>query len=140
MRRHSVQLRPAIAAATLAVVLGACAQRPAAAGPAAGPRVALDGELSRIRAAIETALTAPPPRGYAPIPQGVRLLSVARAGNGAYALDFNRTLLGAGTGRPLEDALHQILAAASSARAAGPDRRDDFRVLIDGAALETYLR
>jgi hypothetical protein len=55
-------------------------------------------------------------------------------------LDFNKALLAGGTGRALEDALHQILAAASSARTPAPNRIDDSRVLIDGIALETYRR
>src|SRR5687768_14592697 len=133
MRRHSVQLGRAIAAVALAVGLFACAQRHRAAGtPGAQSQSSLDDELSRIHAAVEIALTAAPPRGYAPIPPAVRLLSIARTRNGAIVLDFNKALLAAGPGRPLEDALHQILAAASSAQATRPDRVDDYRVLIDG--------
>ena len=107
-----------------------------------------DVELGRIGAAVERALVADPPRGYAAVPKGVRLLSVARDDGRAIVLDFTGELLAGGTGRVLEDALHQIVAAASAARVAAaregdnatPGRVDDYRVLINGVSLDSYLR
>jgi hypothetical protein len=98
-----------------------------------------DSELGRIRSAIVAALAASPPRGYAQIPAGVRLLSVSRETGGRIVMDFSGELLAAGTGRPLEDALHQIFLAASAARTPAAERVDDYRVLVDGTELERYL-
>jgi hypothetical protein len=123
-----------------AVSLGGCASAGVTGDGQPPPaQAAPNGELDRIRSAVEAALASAPPRGYAPIPKGVRLRSVSRR-DAAIVLDFNAALLAAGTGRVLEDSLHQIFTAASSVRAAVPDREDDFRVLVDGLPLETYLR
>jgi hypothetical protein len=105
----------------------------------AAPPATADGELDRIRTAVEDALAAAPPRGYSAIPTGVRLRSIDRR-NGAIVLDFNAALLAGGTGRTLEDSLHQIFTAASNARPAAPNRADAYTVLVDGAPLESYLR
>ena len=97
-----------------------------------------DEELDRIRAAVERALSSPPPQGYAAVPKGVQLLALGRR-DGRIAMNFSRELLAEGTGRVLEDALHQILTAASSARSAGDARTDDYTVLVNGVPLETHL-
>lgn len=109
----------------------------ATAAGAGGERA--DVELDRIRAAIEAALAAAPPRGYSAVPAGVRLRSIGRR-DGAIVLDFSAALLAGGTGRTLEDSLHQIVMAASNARTADPFRVDAYTVLVDGAPLESYLR
>ena len=125
--------------AALAACLGGCASGSVTGDGQPPPAQAPNGELDRIRSAVEAALAGGPPRGYAAIPEGVRLRSVSRR-DAAIVLDFNAALLASGTGRVLEDSLHQIFTAASSVRAAVPDRVDDFRVLVDGLPLETYLR
>ena len=118
----------------------ACARGVAAPqGAVAGAQATADGELDRIRAAVEDALAAAPSRGYSAIPKGVQLRSIDRRG-GAIVMDFNAALLAGGTGRALEDSLHQIFTAASDARLAAPNRVDAYTVLVDGAPLESYLR
>jgi spore germination protein GerM len=99
----------------------------------------LDPELGRIRASVERALLTAPPGGYAAIPKGVRLLSLSRAGAGAIVMDFSGELAAGGRGKALEDALQQILLAASNARTPTADRVDDYRVLINGVTLDAYL-
>ena len=142
---YLAQLKGVALAVALAVLpAAACATSASGGGEAPRPD---DAELVRIRAAVEAALTAPPARGYAPIPPGVRLLSIARGTASQIVMNFNRELLAGGTGRPLEDALHQILNAASDARTArrgDPGREtagrvDAYRVLVDGTELEKYL-
>jgi hypothetical protein len=88
-----------------------------------------DAELGRIRAAVEQKL-----------PKGVRLLSITRGNTGSIVMDFSRELLAAGTGSELEDALHHILTAASSVQTSSAHGVKDYRVLIDGVALESHLR
>jgi hypothetical protein len=137
-RRSTAAFLPIPAA--FAAVLGGCAARGVTAGSQAPPsQAAADPELDRIRSAVQAALGAAPPRGYAAIPAGVRLRSVVRR-DAAIVMDFNAALLGGGTGKVLEDSLHQIFLAASSVRPAVPNRTDDYRVLVDGLPLETYLR
>ena len=114
----------------------ACAGRGESTNSAADFRQ--DEELVRIREAIERALSSPPPQGYAAVPTGVQLLGLQRR-DGRITLDFSRELLANGTGRVLEDALHQIFTAASSARRAGDGRTDDYTVLVNGVPLETHL-
>jgi hypothetical protein len=106
-------------------------------GQVSAPR---DEELRRIRAAVELAIVAPPPRGYAQIPRGVRLRSIERRGDASIVMDFSAQLLAEGTGRVLEDSLHQIFTAASNARQPAADRLDDYQVLVNGVPLETYRR
>ena len=114
-----------------------CATR--SVGAAVGAKDAQPAELGRIRAAVEKALVAEPPRGYAAVPKGVRLLSVERDDR-AVVLDFSGELLAGGTGRVLEDAIHQIVVAASAARGGADGRAEDYRVLIDGVGVDAYLR
>jgi hypothetical protein len=146
MRRGLVQLRWLVIVAIGIASVAACAsvQRGAASSAVAGAQAPDETELGRIQSSVEAALTAEPPRGYARVPRGVRLLALRRTESGAIVLDFSRDLLNGGPGKALEDALHQIFMAASSVRAAAANRVDgyvdDYRVFIDGAALETYLR
>lgn len=139
MSSHFAQLKALTVVLTMAVIVAygsGCAVGASSRGNVATP----DGsELGRIQAAIVAALAASPPRGYAPIPDGVRLLSISRQTGGRIVIDFSRELLAAGTGRPLEDALHQILLAASAARTPAAGRVDDYRVLVDGTELERYV-
>jgi hypothetical protein len=138
--------RLALVTALVAASLSACA---CAGAVNARPEMPAqdDDELRRVRIAVEASLTAVPPRGYASIPTGVRLLSIARGTDRQIVLNFSRELLAGGTGRTLEDALHQVLAAASRARAVTSDpagapaagRLDDFRVLVDETDLERLL-
>ena len=137
MRRYLAQLKGVAITVSLAMTAAECTGRGRA--EVASPAEA-DVELGRIRQSVEKALTSSPPTGYARIPDGVRLLSVAREKERAIVMDFSTELLAGGTGRVLEDALHQIFAAASAARLALADRVDDYRVLVNGSALETYLR
>ena len=130
----------AVIGGSLGLLACASAGRSEAANVAAAAVERQDEELGRIRGAVERALVAPPPGGYSAVPGGVRLLSVSRTDGGAIALDFSRELLAGGTGRVLEDAVHQILAAASRARPATANRIEDYRVLINGLPLESYLR
>ena len=129
--------------AAIAAVMGGCTARgvtaQSQAGQAGATEMVPDPELDRIRSAIQAAIGEAPPRGYEAIPEGVQLRSVARR-DAAIVMDFNAALLRGGTGKVLEDSLHQIFSAASSARAAVPNRVDDYRVLVDGLPLETYLR
>jgi hypothetical protein len=67
------------------------------------------------------------------------VLSITRGGDAQIVMDFSRDLLSAGTGRPLEDALHQIFFAASAARTPAAGRVDDYKVLVDGTEIERYL-
>ena len=136
MRRHFSQIFLACAAIAASPVAG-CANRGLTAA-SVSPRPA-DAELDRIRNSVEKALTARPPGGYAAIPAGVRLLSISRGPNQSVVMNFSGELVSGGTGRVLEDALHQILTAASTARPQTADRIDDYRVLIKGVPLETYL-
>ena len=136
MRRHFSQAFFALAAIAASPV-GACANR--AVTPGSVSTVPADIELDRIRNSVDKALTAPPPGGYAAIPAGVRLLSISRGPNQSIVMNFSDELVSAGTGRVLEDALHQILMAASTVRPQTVDRIDDYRVLIKGVPLETYL-
>ncbi len=92
-------------------------------------------ELNQIKDAVERALSAPPPGGYAPIPKGVRLLSVSRNGD-SMVLEFNQELLSNGTGGALEDAIHQILTAASNAAGSV----NNYRIFIAGRPLDSYLK
>jgi hypothetical protein len=94
-------------------------------------------ELSRIRAAVERALESDPPRGYEPIPRGVRLLAVTQDED-VIVLNLSAELLTSST-RVIEDAVRQILMAASSARDPRNGRVDEFRVLVNGVTLESYL-
>ena len=134
-----------LVSASLTAFLGGCTVRsvsgksqPAPVQSGTAPAAA-DGELDRIRTAVEAALDGAPLPGYAPIPDGVRLRTVARR-DSAIVLDFNAALLAGGTGRVLEDSLHQIFTAASRVRPPVANRVDDYRVLVDGLPLETYLR
>jgi hypothetical protein len=95
-------------------------------------------ELGRVRAAVEQALVSQPPRGYAAIPPGVRLLSVAEDAAGTIVLNLSGELL-ASPLRVIEDSVRQILLAASSAREPREERVDDFRILVNGVTLESYL-
>ena len=143
--KHMSRLGPLAAVfllfpAPFALPVGGCAARGVTTeGKEATAQTAPDAELDRIRSAVQAALGTAPPRGYAAIPDGVRLRSIARR-DAAIVMDFNAALLGGGTGKVLEDSLHQIFSAASSVRPARPDRVDDYRVLVDGVPLETYLR
>lgn len=135
----SASFRVQIAACVLCgglVATPACATRPQ------NGEVAIEGgqsdELSRIRAAVEKALRADPPRGYAAIPRGVRLLSVRQDDDGGIALNLSGDLLASPT-RVIEDSVRQILMAASDARDPREGRVDEFTVLIDGVTLESYL-
>jgi hypothetical protein len=124
-------------ASSIGVVVG-CASGAGTRAVSAPARI--DPELDRIEAAVARALTASPPRGYAAVPPGVRLLSIARGDGRAIVMDFNDALAAQGRGRVLEDALHQVFTAASSVRPAEPRRVDDYRVLIHGVPLDAYLR
>ena len=124
----------AVVAASAAV---ACANRAVDPAVASQP---LDEELGRMRTAVVGALSSEPPRGYAAIPKSVRLLSITRRDDGAVVLDFSGELLAGGTGRVLEDSLHQIFTAASSARPPAAERVDDYTVLVNGVSLDSYLR
>lgn len=104
-----------------------CANRAANSARSADSRQ--DVELGRIRVAVEEKL-----------PKGVRLLSITRGNTGSIVMDFSRELLAAGTGPELEDALHQILTAASSVQTSSANGVKDYRVLIDGVALESHVR
>ena len=77
----------ALVMAAMATTLASCGWRQAPSGTVSP---APDGELGRIHAAVERALDAEPPRGYAAIPPGVRLLGVARDGD-AVVIDLART-------------------------------------------------
>lgn len=114
----------------------ACAARPQSG--AESSEVREGDELSRIRAAVEKALDADPPRGYEAIPSGVRLLSVTEDANGAIVLNLSGELLTRST-RVIEDSLRQILSAASAAREPRPGRVDEFKVLVNGVMLQSYL-
>lgn len=97
-----------------------------------------DEELARIAAAVTNAITTRPPEGYAAIPRDLRLRSIERRKDGSIALDFTGELLLDTDVRSLEDAVHQLLAAASSARAPQDGRQDDFMVLVNGVSLAAY--
>ncbi|MEW6321701.1 MAG: hypothetical protein AB1635_11530 [Acidobacteriota bacterium] len=88
--------------------------------------------------AVESALSAPPPKGYAGIPKGVRLLGISQDAAGPLVLNFSQELIASGTGPPLEDALHRVLTVAADAYDGSSDL--EFRVLIEGRPLEEYLR
>lgn len=134
-------LRPAVALLAVLAALDGCASvpQPATSLPPVAGRPAGDEELGRIEAAVDAALRKEPPRGYSAIPPGVRLLSLTRRGN-SIVLDFNKALLANGTGADLEEAVHQILTAASSARSSPRPPVEDYTVLIDGTPLEIHLR
>jgi hypothetical protein len=133
----SHQLFRAIVAVVAAGAVVACANRVVDPAVASQP---LDEELGRMRTAVVGALSSEPPRGYAAIPKSVRLLSITRRDDGAVVLDFSGELLAGGTGRVLEDSLHQIFTAASSARQPAAERVDDYTVLVNGISLDSYLR
>ena len=118
------------------VALQACVPVPVSTDVGTGGASA-DTELVRIRAAVDDALKCG--QGCAPFLIGVRLLSVARAGN-TIELDFSKELAAGGTGGVFEDELHRLLVAASSARSSPPPRVEDYRVLIDGVPLESRAR
>jgi hypothetical protein len=69
----------------------------------------------------------------------VRVLSIVRGPEAQIVMDFSRELLAAGTGRSLEDALHQIFLAASAGRTPAAGRVDGYKVLVDGTEIERYL-
>jgi hypothetical protein len=141
MRRSFVQVFAGLVAAGTTLTAQGCANRPEIPQASTTPPSArADEELDRIQAAVETALVSEPPGGYSPIPKGLRLRSIGRRGDGSIVMDFNGQLLAAGTGRVLEDSLHQIFNAASNARRPVPNRADDYTVLVNGVPLETYLR
>ncbi len=96
-------------------------------------------ELRKISGAVEHVLSSPPAGGYAAIPKGVRLLSASRDGN-YIVLDFSQELLLNGTGAGLEDAIHQILSAASSASVSNTGPVLEYRILIIGRPLQLYLK
>jgi hypothetical protein len=133
----SHQLFRAIVAMVAASAVVACTNRAVDPAVASQP---LDEELGRMRTAVVGALSSEPPRGYAAIPKSVRLLSITRRDDGAVVLDFSGELLAGGTGRVLEDSLHQIFTAASSARQPAAERVDDYTVLVNGISLDSYLR
>ena len=134
--RHAVSAGLLACALIGSGVIGpACAHRATSTASATSERE--DAELDRIRSAVARALRAQPPRGYAAIPKGVRLLSIARGDARSVVMDFSAELLTGGTGRVLEDALHQIVTAASSVRAAA--RSHDYRILINGVPLDTLV-
>src|SRR5688572_32911578 len=108
MRCHFARLKGLALALAIVVAPASGTNCAAVSAPPADRPAAADRELGRITAAVQAALTAPPPRGYAPIPPGVRVLSITRGPDAQFVMDFSRHLLSAGTGRPLEDALHQI--------------------------------
>jgi hypothetical protein len=123
-------------ASAAGVATSGCAAREEATQPPAD--LGQTDELSRIRVAVERALVADPPRGYERIPSGLRLLAIGRDSTGTIALNFSGELLIAPT-RVIEDSLRQILMAASSALEPLDGRPADFKVLVNGAALESYL-
>jgi hypothetical protein len=126
--RHR-RLAGCIAFTVLAASVGGLGCASAAANGARSADSPQDAELGRIRTAVETKL-----------PKGVRLVSITRADTGSIVMDFSRELLAAGPGPELEDALHQILTAAASVQTSSANGVKDYRVLIDGVALESYLR
>lgn len=134
-------LRRTVALIAAVIALHGCAKvpQPATSVPSVARRPAGDEELGRIEAAVEAALRQEAPRGYSAIPPGVRLLSLTRRGD-SIVLDFNKALLTTGGGSNLEDAVHQILTAASSARSSPRPPVEDYTVLIDGTPLESHLR
>lgn len=135
--RHAVPVQiVAVAVAVSLLTAPGCAT--AAEKETSATDVGQTDELDRIRAAVEKALVSDPPRGYAAIPRGVRLLSVRQDATGVIELNVSGELL-VSSQRVLEDAVRQILAAAASAREPQPNRIDEFKVLVNGVTLESYL-
>ena len=132
----SVAAQPALMSPTCAAVLlpaliavQGCGARTA---EVADPPTA-DRELVRIEQAVGTALACAP--SCPPFVSQTKLLSVSRAGN-AIVMDFSGELLSGGTGGVLEDELHRLLAAASSARSTPRPAVEDYRILITGVPLD----
>ena len=86
-----------------------------------------DGELDGIAASVGKVL-----------PADVRLLSVRRDVN-TIVLDFSDELLAVARGAELEDTLHRLMGAASSARTSPRPRVEDYRILINGVPLENRI-
>lgn len=86
-----------------------------------------DRELDGIAAAVTKEL-----------PTGVRLLSVRRQ-DASIVLDLSDELLAVRRGGELEDTLHRLLAAASSARSLPRPPVEDYRILINGVPLEKRI-
>lgn len=136
MRRDLLGYFAVVAVSAALSGVAGCAHRGTAASL---PADTGDSELGRIRIAVERALVATPPGGYARIPTGVRLLALGRDDR-AIVMNFSAELAKGGRGKTLEDAVHQILAAASDARTPAPAPAGNYTLLIDGVTLDAYLR
>lgn len=88
-----------------------------------------------ISSAVSEALVRPTAPGYAPVPHGVRLLSL-RAEGPVITLNFSDELIANGTGAALEDALHQIFVTIDTRLSY--EQPIEYRVLINGRPLEQY--
>ena len=102
----------------------------------------VDAREQAIKAAVEKALTEPPPQGYRPLPPDTRLiaLSVTRQdGKEIVRLNLSKELLSQGTGAELEDALHQILVRLENRNSQGVQEME-FQVLVEGKPLEQYRK
>jgi hypothetical protein len=107
-------------------LISAAAASGCASTPAQESVVENDPELVRIHSAVEKAL-----------PAGVSLLAVRRQGD-SIVIDMSEQLLAVARGGGLEDALHRVMTAASSARTSRP-RVEDYRILVNGVPLEQRI-
>ena len=106
---------------------------PAAAAPKPTAPVSRE---AKITAAVERAIAAPAPAGYASIPVGTKLLGVEVMGN-KIRLSFTKALLLNGTGRKLEDAVKQLTNPISDLTA---DMANvEYQLLIEGKPLAEFL-
>jgi hypothetical protein len=129
-----ISLMRALAIAAIATSQVACNQH---SGGAARPTAqVVMTEEARIAASVQKTLASRPPAGYAAIPNGTALLSARIDGN-KILLDFNKALLGNGTGARLEDAIRQITNPLGELT---PQiKSPDYRILIEGKPLTEFL-
>ena len=127
MQRHPVELLIVLA---LVIAATACAGRSTPPSPTLNP--AADEELSRIAAAVTTALKS------SSAPGGVHLLGVERRRDGSITINISEELLVETSDEKLAGIARQIVTAASTARTE-TGSQDNFVILVNGALLDSYL-